>query len=111
MGIRLTKDDRGGSLICYADENAQLPISSLKIGSQTEMQNLKDKGIPNAFVLKSGKRQWVCQATSGRDYTNWQSQLVAMLKEFGPVNITPNNQDNENQNDFYRLISTDRKVR
>eukprot|EP01084_Bolivina_argentea_P067513 122937_1 len=67
--IRLTKDERGGSLICYLDENNKNSvISSLKIGASTEIQNLKDKGIPNAFVLKSGKRQWVLQASSTRDY-------------------------------------------
>ena len=76
--IRLTKDDRGGSLICYKDENKNAVISSIKIGASTEIQNLKDKGIPNAFVLKSGKRQWVLQASSARDYQTWQTQLDNM---------------------------------
>merc|ERR1719384_409796 len=89
--MRLTKDDRGGSLICYLDENNKnLVIGSLKIGASTEIQNLKDRGIPNAFVLKSGKRQWVLQASSARDYTSWQSQLINMLKQFGPVNLDNN---------------------
>jgi len=81
--IRLTKDDRGGSLICYKDENKNAVISSIKIGASTVIQNLKDKGIPNAFVLKSGKRQWVLQASSQRDYQTWQTQLDNMLKQFG----------------------------
>ena len=76
--IRLTKDDRGGSLICYKDENKNAIISSIKIGASTEIQNLKDKGIPNAFVVKSGKRQWVLQASSSRDYQTWQIQLDNM---------------------------------
>ena len=62
--IRLTKDDRGGSLICYLDENHKQSNSiqsSLKIAASTEIQGLKDKGIQNAFVLKSGKRQWILQ--------------------------------------------------
>eukprot|EP01084_Bolivina_argentea_P265979 450997_1 len=93
--IRLTKDDRGGSLICYLDENNKNSIiASLKIGASTEIQNLKDRGIPNAFVLKSGKRQWVLQASSSRDYTMWQSQLISMLKEFGPVSLDNNNNKN-----------------
>jgi len=58
-------------------------ISSIKIGASTEIQNLKDKGIPNAFVLKSGKRQWVLQASSARDYQIWQTQMDNMLKQFG----------------------------
>ena len=89
--LRLTKDDRGGSLICFLDENNKNSvIASLKIGASTEIQNLKDKGIPNAFVLKSGKRQWVLQASSTREYNIWQAQLVGMLKEFGPVNLDGN---------------------
>merc|ERR1719233_532086 len=92
--ICLTKEERGGSVICYKSANEKEGkavknsiISSLKIGASTEMQNLKDKGIPNAFVLKSGKRQWVLQAASTREYNLWSSGLVAMLKEFGPVNL------------------------
>eukprot|EP01083_Nonionella_stella_P004125 11880_1 len=89
--IRFTRDERGGSLIVYPDENTNTIISSLKIGASTEIQNLRDKGIPNAFVLKSGKRQWILQGSSSRDYTAWQSQLVAMLKDFGPVTLQANN--------------------
>eukprot|EP01084_Bolivina_argentea_P067512 122933_1 len=81
--IRLTKDDRGASLICYKDENKHAIISSIKIGATTQIQNLKDKGIPNAFVIKSGKRQWVLQASSTRDYQIWQNQMDNILKEFG----------------------------
>eukprot|EP00484_Ammonia_sp_Unknown_P002028 CAMPEP_0197022854 /NCGR_PEP_ID=MMETSP1384-20130603/3654_1 /TAXON_ID=29189 /ORGANISM="Ammonia sp." /LENGTH=491 /DNA_ID=CAMNT_0042450965 /DNA_START=61 /DNA_END=1536 /DNA_ORIENTATION=+ len=101
MWIRLTKDDRGGSLIAFKNEtetdNHDI-LSSLKLGASTEMQTLKDKGIPNAFVLRSGKRQWVLQASSGRDYSSWQSQLVNMLKEFGPVNIDNNNEEQKDSN-------------
>jgi len=82
--IRLTKDDRGGSLICYRDENKNSGVmSSIKIGNSTEVRNLRGKGIPNAFVLKSGKRQWVLQAGSTKDYQSWQGKLNNMLKQFG----------------------------
>lgn len=56
-------------------------ISSIKIGKSTTIQNLKQ--INNAFVLKSGKRQWVLQASSPRDYKQWQSQFDNIMKEFG----------------------------
>jgi len=82
--MRLTKDDRGGSLICYRDENKSgTPMASIKIGNSTEIRNLRGKGIPNAFVLKSGKRQWVLQAGSTKDYQSWAAKLNAMLKQFG----------------------------
>jgi len=82
--MRLTKDDRGGSLICYKDENKSgTPMASIKIGNSTEIRNLRGKGIPNAFVLKSGKRQWVLQAGSTKDYQSWQAKLNNMLKQFG----------------------------
>ena len=71
--IRLTKDEKGGSLICYRDEEKKGIVSSIKIGQSTTIQNLKQ--INNAFVVKSGKRQWVLQASSPRDYKQWQSQL------------------------------------
>ena len=47
----LTKDDRGGSLICYKDENKNAVIASIKIGASTSVQNLKDKGIPHCFKI------------------------------------------------------------
>jgi len=82
--MRLTKDDRGGSLICYRDENKSgTPMASIKIGNSTEIRNLRGKGIPNAFVLKSGKRQWVLQAANTKDYQSWQAKLNHMLKQFG----------------------------
>ena len=77
--MRLTKDDHGGSLICYKDENKSgTPIASIKIGNSTEVRNLRGKGIPNAFVLKSGKRQWVLQAGSTKDFQSWQGKLNNM---------------------------------
>eukprot|EP01084_Bolivina_argentea_P067508 122925_1 len=71
--IRLTKDDRGASLICYKDKNANAINSSIKIGATTEIQRLKDKDIPNAFVIKYGKREWILQAESAWHCSAWQS--------------------------------------
>jgi len=102
--ICLTKEERGGSVICYKDANEKEGkavktsiISSVKIGASTEMAGLKDKGIPNAFVLKSGKRQWVLQAVSGREYQLWQAKLFDILKQFGPVTMNVEEQIEEKE--------------
>jgi len=81
--IRLTREERGGSLIAYKDENKGSPLASIKIGASTQIQNLKEKGIQNAFVIKSGKRQWVLQASNPRDYQAWSTHLENILKQFG----------------------------
>mmetsp|Transcript_25368 Transcript_25368/g.41328 ORF Transcript_25368/g.41328 Transcript_25368/m.41328 type:complete len:482 (-) Transcript_25368:141-1586(-) len=97
--VRLTKDDRGGSLIIFPDENhLDIIVASLKIGASTELQNLNDKGIDHAFALRSGKRQWILQAADGRNYAMWQSQLVSMLKEFGTVNLNQDLDDDDGNN-------------
>merc|ERR1719474_1005933 len=98
------KEEREGSVICYKDANEKEGkavktsiISSVKIGASTEMAGLKDKGIPNAFVLKSGKRQWVLQAVSGREYQLWQAKLFDILKQFGPVTMNVEEQIEEKE--------------
>ena len=84
--IKITKEERGGSIICYKDkDNKNSIISSLKIGAATEMNTLKQ--VPNALVVKSGKRQWVLQAVSGRAYQLWHTKLIDILKQFGNVNV------------------------
>eukprot|EP00485_Elphidium_margaritaceum_P000862 CAMPEP_0202690614 /NCGR_PEP_ID=MMETSP1385-20130828/5549_1 /ASSEMBLY_ACC=CAM_ASM_000861 /TAXON_ID=933848 /ORGANISM="Elphidium margaritaceum" /LENGTH=453 /DNA_ID=CAMNT_0049345891 /DNA_START=81 /DNA_END=1442 /DNA_ORIENTATION=+ len=80
--MRLTKDERGGSLICYTKEDKASIIASIKIGASTQIMNLQDK-VPNAFVVKSGKRQWVLQASGAKDYQSWATHLENLLKEFG----------------------------
>lgn len=37
------------------------------------------------FLLKSGKRQWILQASSSRDFSMWMSQIRAILKQVGAI--------------------------
>lgn len=113
--IRLTQDERGGSLICYKDENSQKNVvASLKIGASTEMKNLTNDGIPNAFVLKSGKRQWILQAQSNREYYGWQSAISQMVKKLGgnisavagPTDDQKQSIQTENNNQSSQNVST-----
>jgi len=79
--LRLTRDDRGGSLISYKTEEKKTILASFKLGASTEIHALSK--VENAFKLTSGKRQWTIQASKPADYNLWKERLNAMLKPFG----------------------------
>lgn len=91
--IRLTQDERGASLICYPKDNRKVILASFKIGASTEIKNISES-VKDAFVVKSGKRQWILQAASTRVFTEWQSQILEVLKQFQSLNLGPSSTTN-----------------
>jgi len=79
--LRLTREDRGGSLVSYKTEEKKMVLASFKIGQSTEIK--VDRKKPNALVLTSGQRQWTIQASKPADFDTWRERLGAMLEKFG----------------------------
>ena len=74
-------------MLSYPDQSKNAPVlAALKIGASTTIQSIADS-IKDAFVVKSGKRQWVLQATSTREFNLWQSQVMEILKQFGSISV------------------------
>mmetsp|Transcript_86794 Transcript_86794/g.106466 ORF Transcript_86794/g.106466 Transcript_86794/m.106466 type:complete len:451 (+) Transcript_86794:150-1502(+) len=105
--VRLTNDERGASLIAFNNNSTtNNPESALKISKQTEMKILKE--IKFAFVLKSGKRQWVLQANNSDEFKSWFNELTNILNKLGGkidstnLNIQSgtNNSNNDNNMDI-----------
>lgn len=76
--LRLTREDRGGSLIAYRTEEKKNVLASLKIGQSTEISFAPPKKLPNGFIIKSGQRKWTIQASKPADFDLWSERLGAM---------------------------------
>ena len=106
--VRLTNDERGASLIAYNNNNTtNNPESALKLSKQTEMKILKE--IKFAFVLKSGKRQWVLQANNSDEFKSWFNELTNILNKLGgkidSTNLnTQTGTNNNNNNDSMDIL-------
>ncbi len=71
--VRLTSTKRGGALLIFVKDSSNEPIASLKLMASTTVKCLPE--VPNGFVVRSGKRQWILQALDEASFRQWLEDM------------------------------------
>jgi len=77
--VRVTQEDKGGSISLYSDEKSQQIIGSMKLINKVVVATTP---LERSFVLKTGKRQWLFQAFDVSAFNNVLSAIINIMKQF-----------------------------